>query len=154
MESDDLATRRRNLPHLEASGATYFVTFRCRQKATLSPEARDIVIAAIRACDGKTIELDAAVVMPDHVHAIFRLANPNQLSDVLRRIKGGTARRINQSLGGTGFSLWMDESFDHIIRNEAEWQEKIEYVAHNPVKRGLADRPEEYRWFFVRKITG
>jgi hypothetical protein len=40
----------------------------------------------------------------------------------------------------------MDESFDHIIRNEAELEQKIEYVKQNPVKHGLATQASEYKW--------
>jgi len=49
----------------------------------------------------------------------------------------------------------MDESFDHIIRHEEELKEKIEYVQNNPVRKGLVDVPQQYRWLFVsKKITG
>jgi hypothetical protein len=49
----------------------------------------------------------------------------------------------------------MDESFDHITRHEEELKEKIEYVQNNPVKNGLVDVPQQYRWLFVsKKITG
>src|SRR5712692_2944846 len=86
--SEDRVFKRRNLPHLEVPAATYFVTFRCRSKIELPPEARDLVMAAIQGCDRESIDLDAAVVMPDHAHAIFRLIGPHKLSQVLQRIKG------------------------------------------------------------------
>lgn len=97
-QSEYLAVRRRNLPHLEAPGATYFVTFRCRSSADLSAQARDLVMATILDRDQASIDLDAAVIMPDHAHLIFRLIEPYELSQVLQRIKGGSARRINQVL--------------------------------------------------------
>ena len=50
-QSGNLAVRRRNLPHLEVPGATYFVTFRCRSSADLSAQARVLVMAAIVECD-------------------------------------------------------------------------------------------------------
>ncbi|MFZ1888599.1 MAG: transposase [Candidatus Binataceae bacterium] len=118
-KSEDLVARHRNLPHLEVPGATYFVTFRCCSKTALPAKAHDLVMEAIRACDRISIELDAAVVMPDHAHAIFKLINTCTLGQVLQRIKGRSARQINKVLG-TGGSVWMDESFDHIIRDEAE----------------------------------
>jgi hypothetical protein len=43
----------------------------------------------------------------------------------------------------------MDESFDHVIRNEAELKERIRYSHHNPVKDGLANQPLEYKWLLV-----
>jgi REP element-mobilizing transposase RayT len=119
----------------------------------LPPEARDLVMAAIRACDGDSIDLDAAVVMPDHAHAIFRLIGDCTLSRVIQRIKGRSARQINRMLKSGG-PVWMDESFDHIIRHETELEEKIEYVRQNPAKNGFESRPEDYRWLNVKGHTG
>ncbi len=144
---EDSGLKRRNLPHLKASGATYFVTFRA--KILLSPETRDIIMAEIRSCAGKRIDLDAAVVMPDHVHVILRLLGDENLSDVLRMIKGRAARLVNQFLIRKG-PLWIEESFDHVIRYEEEFQDKLEYVRQNPVKRGLVAQPGDYKWLFVR----
>jgi REP element-mobilizing transposase RayT len=145
--SDSLSFKRRNLPHLEVCGATYFVTF--RSKIELPPPARDLTIAEIQACDEISIELDAAVVMPDHVHAIFRLLNDEKMSHVLQMIKGRSARRINQLLRRAG-RVWLDESFDHVIRTEEELSEKIEYIRQNAVNKGLAIRPNDYRWVLLR----
>ncbi len=117
-KSEYLVVRRRNLPLLGVPGATYFVTFRCRSGVELAAQARDVMIAAIVECDQKSIDLDAAVVMPDHAHLIFRLIEPYELSHVLQRIKGRSARQINQMLKKEG-AVWSDESFDHIIRHTA-----------------------------------
>jgi REP element-mobilizing transposase RayT len=90
------------------------------------------VIATIRSCNQKYVDLDAAIVMPDHTHLIFRLIEPYRLSQVLERVKGRSARYINQMLKCED-SVWSDESFDHIIRHATELQEKIEYIRQNPV---------------------
>lgn len=148
-KSEDLIITRRNLPHLEVPGATYFVTLHCIRQVVLSHDARGVVLEVIRTCDGKNIDLEAAVVMPDHAHLIFRLIGGGKLSRFLQRIKGRTARLINQIQNAKG-STWLDESFDHIIRHEAELHEKIEYLRNNPIKNGLADKPENYRWLYVR----
>jgi REP element-mobilizing transposase RayT len=150
-KSQYLTVRRRNLPHLAVPGATYFITFRA--KTELSPAACDVVIATIRSCNQKSIDLDAAVVMPDHAHLIFRLIKPYELSQVLQRIKGRSARQINQMFKSEG-SVWSDESFDHIIRHAEELEEKLEYIKQNPVKRGLIDHPDGYRWLFIKSVTG
>jgi REP element-mobilizing transposase RayT len=92
----------RKLPHLEVARATYFITFRCDSKFKLPPQARDVVMATIQAQHYKRIDLDAAVVMPDHVHAIFRLIAPYSLSQVLQQIRGRSSRRFNQILEREG----------------------------------------------------
>jgi REP element-mobilizing transposase RayT len=150
-KSDLLSYRRRNLPHFEVSDATYFVTFHIRPGLLLPDAARDQVMRVIEGCDKDCLELQAAVVMPDHVHLIFRIIE-RSLANVLQKIKGSSARQVNFVLKRTG-SLWMEESFDHVIRHEAELQEKIEYVRNNPVKKGLVDDPQQYRWLYVKKIT-
>ena len=152
-KSECLAVRRRNLPHLEVPGATYFVTFRSRSTSELPAQARHLALAAILECDQKSIDLDAAVIMPDHVHLIFRLIEPYELSLVLQRIKGRSARQINQMLKREG-SVWTDESFDHVIRHPAELEEKLEYIRQNPVKRALVKHPDSYEWLFIKRITG
>lgn len=148
-KSPELSFRRRHLPHLEVPDATYFVTFSCRNRLELPHEARDLVLAEIGALDEDAIDLDAAVVMPDHVHVIFRLIGTLTLVQVLKRIKGRTAHRINQITGRQG-QVWTQESFDHIVRDESKRQEKIEYIRDNPLKKGLVSSPAEYKWLYIR----
>jgi REP element-mobilizing transposase RayT len=137
-KSDERVVRSRKLPHVEVSGATYFVTFRCHSRFQLLPQARDVVMAVIQAEQQNSIDMDAAVVMPDHVHAIFRVIHPYTLSQVLQRLKGRSARQINQTLQREG-RVWLVESFDHIIRHADELLEKIGYIRWNPANNGLED---------------
>jgi len=134
------------LPHLETSEATYFVTF--RSNLLLPVTARDVALSEIYGCDGTCLDLVAAVVMPDHVHVIFRA--PSGCEDEPRPSvdEGAVSEKINHLFARRG-ALWMDESFDHIIRNEAELEEKIEYIRQNPIRKGLARQPSDYKWLFV-----
>jgi len=93
--------------------------------------------------------------MPEHVHLLMTpLRDPQGnmfcLSEILRGIKGASARSVNQLLGGSG-PLWQEESFDHVLRSEESFQQKIEYIRQNPVRRGLVKTPEEYRWLWIRE---
>ena len=144
-KSPELSFRRRHLPHLEVPDATYFVSFSCLDRRELPAEARDLLMAEIRSLDRDTIDLDAAVVMPDHAHAIFRVIGTLTLTKILKGIKGRSAHRINEITERQG-QVWTQESFDHVVRNEAEWKEKMEYVRQNPVKNGLVSSPAQYKW--------
>jgi REP element-mobilizing transposase RayT len=62
------------------------------------------------------------------------------LPNVMRLIKGRSARAINMMRGRSG-SLWQRESFDHILRREEDLFKKMEYVANNPVRAGLVATP-------------
>ncbi|MBI3793693.1 MAG: transposase [Nitrospinae bacterium] len=95
-------------------------------------------------------ELAIALAMPDHVHLLLCPLELTEgiyhsLSSILKLIKGRSANRINALLGRKG-SFWQKESFDRIVRDQHEWQEKYQYILNNPVKAGLALRPTEYSW--------
>ena len=88
--------------------------------------------------DGDRLKLHAAVVMPNHVHAMIEPLKANALSTLLKGIKGASARLVNQALGQSG-AFWMDESYDRIVRNEKEYDYFMRYMRGNPVKARLGD---------------
>ena len=149
-KSPRLVITRRRLPHFEVPGATYFVTLKCLRGRELTGGDRDVVLQEILALDGSVIDLEGAVVMPDHVHAIFRLVGEQALGRALQKIKGRTARGVNQAQR-IGRPLWLDESFDHIVRDGNDLNEKLEYIRQNPVKEGLVSVPEQYTWLLIKQ---
>jgi type I restriction enzyme R subunit/putative DNA methylase len=88
--------------------------------------------------------LNAWVVMPNHIHALFQ---PHaEMPIIMRWLKGRTSRVANRIQGGTGTPFRQDESFDHWVRSAEELQDLIEYVENNPVKAGLVQAKEQWRW--------
>jgi REP element-mobilizing transposase RayT len=142
----ELKVRRRNLPHWTLEGSTYFVTFRTKS-GTLSIDERKLTIEHLCSGHGRFYQLAAAVVMPDHVHMLLYPLPGYDLSRIMKGIKGVSARKINQ-LRQTSGTIWQDESWDRIVRDAAEFDEKLQYVGHNPIKAGLVTAIEEYdSWF-------
>ena len=66
------------------------------------------------------------------------------LSELLKGIKGASAREANKLLGTSG-QFWLDESFDHIVRSEPQYQRFLRYISDNPVRAHLP--PDEY-WLY------
>lgn len=128
-----------------------FVTFRIATSQLTTAEilsVRDQIISG----DPELYELLAAVVLPDHVHLLLR---PNQgvsLSRAMKGIKGATARRLNQRRGSRG-SVWQEESFDRIVRDEAGLKEKLNYMFKNPVKAGLSEDACNYPGWYLKGQT-
>jgi putative transposase len=145
---------RRNLPHWQEPGRVYFITWRCKDGGDLSPEERRITMEALRHWDSKKWTLYAAVVLPDHVHVLAQPlwrdgSGAFDLGEILHSIKRFSARKINQARGEQG-SLWQDERYDRIVRDDEEFLEKWQYIRNNPVKVELADAPEEYPWLYEK----
>ena len=105
-------------------------------------EIANVVESALRQESG--YQLDAYVLMPNHVHALLLPQGP--VPALLGKLKGASARLANQLLGRTGKAFWQRESYDHWVRDGAELDRIRGYIENNPVKAGLAAQPAEYRW--------
>ena len=146
-ERDELSISRRNLPHWELPGSTYFITFRLIS-GIITENERTIVLDALKYFHKRRYWVTATVVMPDHIHLMLKPVVSESkaefsLSKILQGIKGFSSREINRARGTKG-ALWQDESFDRIIRDYDEYLEKWHYIRSNPVKAGLCQAPEEY----------
>jgi valyl-tRNA synthetase len=154
---DELQKKRRTLPHWQLGGSTYFVTFRLKD-GELTEDERQIVVDACQHWHGQRATLHLVTVMPDHVHLLLTPWESGRgpdgettwhsLSELLHSIKSYSAHEIQRRRESSG-SLWQDESFDRIVRDDDEFAEKWGYMTNNPVKAGLVDNPGSYR-FTVR----
>ncbi len=82
--------------------------------------------------------LFAWAIMPNHVHAAFKVFPGNELGDILRSWKSYTARLANTLLGRTG-PFWQAESFDRLVRDAREFNRVVAYTYENPDRAGLKD---------------
>jgi putative transposase len=89
-------------------------------------------------------ELDAWVVMPNHVHLLILPQVP--VPTITRWLKSWTARQANQLLRRVGQPFWQDESYDHWVRNRRQRSRIIRYIEENPVSAGLAAAAELWLW--------
>jgi len=81
-------------------------------------------------------DLVAFSIMPNHVHIVFK-QNDN-LSKIMKQIKGATANKINKMLNKSG-RFWESNYFDKVIRDEKHFGVVYEYVKNNAIKAGLND---------------
>jgi REP element-mobilizing transposase RayT len=98
------------------------------------------------------------VVMPEHFHLLVSLPNAISAARLVNILKSKAARRILPILEASVRSrheanrtlkdrvLWQ-RSFRSIII-DADWafRQKLDYIHNNPVKRGLCERPTDFRW--------
>jgi putative DNA methylase len=87
--------------------------------------------------------LHAFVVMPNHVHLLITPAVP--LPTLTKSLKNITAKRANKLLGTSG-PFWQHESYDHLVRNDREFDQIQNYIELNPVRAGLVTEANAYQW--------
>jgi len=141
---------RRNLPHIEKDGASYFVNFSTRNDFALPEQARTLVFDHCLFENGRRVHMHAFVVMPTHVHMLFTPFEndrwePYSLAEIMHGIKGASSHSVNKLLKRRG-RLWEPESFDRITRSDADFEYRVLYIVQNPIAAGLAQGPNDYRW--------
>jgi REP element-mobilizing transposase RayT len=129
----------------------YFITTAVldRTPVLANPEAANIVLSALKWLEkSNRMLLEAAVVMPDHLHFIATLKD-GELSRLMQRLKGYTSRQINTLLNKKG-AFWQDQYHEHAIRKDEELNDTVLYMLHNPVRAGLVEDFHIYPFWYCR----
>jgi putative transposase len=71
------------------------------------------------------------------------------LSEIIHSVKSFSVHQINRLRSSRG-SLWQDERYDRIVRDEAEFLEKWQYIINNPLRQELVLRWEDYPWLYIK----
>jgi len=133
--------RRADVP-----GATYFFTLNAadRKGQVLLDHVQALRHSFRQARARHSFELDAIVVLPEHLHMLMTL--PRDDADFAGRImliKQGFSRRVPSGeridasrvrRGERG--LWQRRYWEHLIRDEIDFERHVDYIHFNPVKHG------------------
>lgn len=145
----------------DVTGGSYFFTVNLaeRQKQLLVDYADELRDAFKTVKQRHPFEIDAMVVLPDHLHAIWTL--PENDADFSTRwglIKAAFSRSIKpgeristsrQTKGERG--IWQRRFWEHLIQNEEDFERHVDYIHYNPVKHGYVKTPVEWKWSSVHR---
>ena len=90
--------------------------------------------------------INAWVLLPDHMHAIWTLPekDPN-FSMRWGWIKKEFTKRYREELAGDELkSPWQPRFWEHLIRDQEDFNNHCDYIHYNPVKHGLVDAPSAW----------
>lgn len=114
----------------------------------------------IHKLDSERYSLISYCIMSNHCHLLVDTGEyvfkPEQegitvsypLADTLKLLKGRTARSCNQLLERSG-PFWEHESYDHVVRDQKEYERIVWYILNNPVRAKLVDRWEDWKFTYV-----
>jgi REP element-mobilizing transposase RayT len=120
----------------------------------------DVVAAAWNAIPRHfpTVDLDAYIVMPNHVHGILSITAPRRgtacrapterfgrpvpgsIPSGVRSFKSAATREANREKGSSGASLWQRGYYEHVVRSDEELNRLRRYVQENPLRWSLEER--------------
>ncbi|EPZ15061.1 hypothetical protein M622_16995 [Thauera terpenica 58Eu] len=136
-------------------GATWFFTLVTWRRRPLFADPANV--ARLRAAFAHTrtvapYRIDALVLLPDHLHCIWTLPDGDaDFSTRWNRIKGSFTRSLPpaaKSLRGSPSRrercVWQRRFWEHRIRDDVDFARHCDYIHWNPVRHGLATRPDEW----------
>jgi putative transposase len=142
-----------------APGGSFFFTLVTERRAPIlcSDLARGILHDAIVECaGGRPFVLDAWVLLPDHLHAMWTLpAGDGDFSTRWAFIKarftrewlgrgGAEQRRIGSRVANRRRGVWQRRFWEHHVRDAEDRENHLNYLHHNPVKHGLVACPHQW----------
>ena len=139
-------------PKLEGACWFFTVNIADRRSRVLIDQIDKLRAATIKVRRSLPFHIDAFVVLPDHLHAVWTLPEgDSDFSTRWRLIKAQFSRavplvgRASQSrLDRRERGIWQRRFWEHAIRDDNDYQRHVAYCYFNPVKHGLVDRVREW----------
>jgi putative transposase len=163
---------RKRIRHYHDPGHVHELTFSCYHRWPLLTNDvwRGMLAQSIdRAMEGHRYRLTAFVLMPEHVHLIvFPLPEAGRIDGLLKAIKRPFSYRIKQMLirsrsrlldrltvrqrpGVMTFRYWQEgPGYDRNLTEVSTVLAAIDYLHHNPVRRGIVKRAVDWKWSSAR----
>jgi putative transposase len=87
----------------------------------------------------------AYVLLPDHIHLLIRPGDGVTHTQIMHSMKVCFTNqyKLRHCIHGE-FHCWQRRYWDHVIRNEDDLKKHLNYIHYNPVRHGLATRPENW----------
>jgi putative transposase len=135
------------LERVQEAGELHFVTFSCfGRRGYLGDSAARGLFEDALVRTGFRYEMDVVgyVIMPEHVHLLLSEPGKGLLAVGLQALKLAVSKRSDQH------PFWLARYYDFNVYSQRKVGEKLSYMHENPVKRGLVDKAEDWRWSSCR----
>lgn len=142
---------RGRLPHWRADDVRYYVTFRHRRE--LDETERRALLSALLRPEGRKWDLLILCVLPTATELIFTVreqptGRPYELADIIEKAKVKAGKAIIKKTGER-FPPFYHESYDRIIRDDVELEERWLAILESSVAAELTEDPEDWDGLWV-----
>jgi putative transposase len=125
-------------------GNAYFITSVTHERNAMLREYELLLMSAISVALRKhSFELSGWVVLPEHVHLMV-WSGAVDLSLFMKSFKQGFGLKYRQQQKAKSGRIWQLRFWDHIIRDQDDFNRHLDYIHYNPVKHGLVLAPLDY----------
>lgn len=127
---------------LEKGGCYFFTLVTHERKPIFShPDAVFLLRQAFKKVKRNyPFDIEAAVILPDHLHCIWKMPScDHDFSTRWRLIKSAFAKAYGQPL-----PVWQNRFWEHLIRDEQDYRQHLDYIHFNPVKHGYVQTAAQW----------
>ena len=133
------------IKRIYCKGHPYFVTNVTYDRRPFILDNVDLLWEAVETIREKVdFDLIAWVILLDHFHFLIDIKNAN-ISKILQRIKLSYSVRFRKRQAFDCGKVWQNGFWDHVIRDEKDLNNHLNYIHFNPVKHGLTNSPFDYK---------
>ena len=130
-----------NIRRFFKKGDYCFLTHVTNNRQPILIEHFDLLSSALTTKITKDdVEIISWVVLPDHIHLLLSQKS-NTISNVMKQFKLSFSAKYRIRNKCTSGRIWQNRFWDHIIRDENDLNNHIDYIHFNPVKHGHTNSP-------------
>ena len=140
---------------------------------------KDIFVESLRYCqEKKGLDLFGWCIMSNHIHLMAKAREDAKLPDILRDLKKFTSKKLikaiidnqkesrkdwmlktfqeegSKNAGNEQYQFWRHDNHPIEVYSNSVIDQKLNYIHDNPVKAGIVDCPEHYRYSSARNYAG
>jgi len=156
-----------NYKRIFLDGYKYYITIVTHERNPILVE--NITLLRESFVYAKTLfdfEIDEIVIMPDHLHMIIDVANAIEYPKIISSMKRYFSKHCeskyydsmkqSKSRENAGYMpIWQKRFYEHTIRDDKDYNQRVEYIQSNPVKHGYVDTIDDWQFgsLYYRKNT-
>lgn len=147
-------------------GYSYFITIVTHQRNPILVENIELLRESFRISKMKySYKIEAIVILPEHLHMIISPEVSKEYPEIVRAVKyhfskhldGKYYRYLEQSMSRwkRGMKpIWQKRFYEHTIRDEKDYLEKMRYIQSNPLKHQLVEDINEWKYssFYNKRL--
>jgi len=155
-----------NYKRVFEDGYSYFITIVTQGREPILLENIDQLRYSFQLSKRKYLyQIDAIIILPDHIHMIITPQKSHEYPKIISHIKRSFVYGLDKkykdkakmNLSHSSYhrklsGIWQKRFYEHTIRNENDWLEKMNYIQYNAVKHGLVDNWDQWKYTSFNKI--
>ena len=149
-----------NYTRIFLDGYSYFITMVTHRRKAILIDNIDLLRDSFRrSMQHYDYTIDAIIILPDHLHMVITPQKAEDYPMIISHIKRSFVYGLDRSfkneaklsLSTSAYKrklsgIWQKRFYEHTIRNEKDWDEKMVYIRHNAVKHSLVDNWKMWRY--------